>query len=69
MPGDERACRVEMDDALHVIKQSLDSICVEHLILDLAWIAKHLAPHTEMEAGEPLLTQLGRSVSRQWGVG
>jgi hypothetical protein len=48
----------EVDDALRVIAESLDYLCAERLTPNLAWLAKHLAAHSEMETTPHLLEQL-----------
>lgn len=50
----------EVDDALRVISESLDYICPERLTPNLAWMAEHLAAHSELEVTPALLEQLKR---------
>src|SRR4051794_39152575 len=49
-----------MDDALRVIRESLDYICAERLTPALVSTAEQLARHGELAVTEELLGQLGR---------
>jgi len=40
----------EVDDALHVISESMDYICAERLKPNLTWLAEHLGAHDELDA-------------------
>ena len=48
----------EVDDALRVISESLDNICAERPTPNLAWVARRLARHREMEVSDGLLVLL-----------
>jgi hypothetical protein len=48
----------QVDDALRVIDESFDYICAERQTPNLAWMAKHLACHGEIEVSDRLLEQL-----------
>ena len=56
----QRGCTYgpEVDDALRVIAESLDYVCVERLTPNLLWMAEHLAVHGELEVSPSLLDQL-----------
>ena len=43
------------DDALRVIYESLDYICADRLTANLAWMARHLEAHDEVETTPDLL--------------
>jgi hypothetical protein len=49
----------QVDDALRVILKSFDYICAERLQPNLAWMAKHLAHHDELQLNQEVLSQLG----------
>ncbi len=49
----------EVDDALRVIAESSDHLCVERLQPNLVWMAKHLAQHGEITPSDRLLGQPG----------
>jgi len=49
-----------VDDALRVIYESWDYICVERLTPNLVWMAQHLATHGELEVTSWLLEHLGQ---------
>jgi hypothetical protein len=60
----------QVDDALHVIAESLDYICAERLTPNLVWMAGHLAAHGELAVSPSLLDQLRQiSVSLPWAGG
>ena len=48
----------EVSTAIRVIADSLDYPCAERLTPNLAWMAKHLAAHDELEVSDPLLLLL-----------
>jgi hypothetical protein len=48
----------EVDAAIDVISAALDYPCAERLTPNLAWMAKHLASHQELEVSDVLLEQL-----------
>jgi hypothetical protein len=48
----------EVSTAIRVIAGSLDYPCAERLTPNLAWMAKHLAAHDELEVSDPLLLLL-----------
>jgi hypothetical protein len=48
------------DDGLRVIYESLDGICASRLTPNLAWMARHLATHGELETTPELLEQLAQ---------
>jgi hypothetical protein len=48
----------QVDDALRIIHESCDYICVERLAPNLVRMARHLAAHGELEATPVLLDQL-----------
>jgi hypothetical protein len=50
----------EADDAIRVIDESLDHICVERLTPNLVWMARHLDAHGELTATPFLLEQLAQ---------
>jgi hypothetical protein len=49
-----------VDEALRVIYESLDGICASRLTPNLAWMARHLHRHGELEATPELLEQLAQ---------
>lgn len=54
-----KAYGAEVDDALRVIAESHDDICVERLTPNLVSMAEHLASHGELQTSPSLLRQLG----------
>jgi hypothetical protein len=50
----------EVDAAIGVIAAALDYPCAERLTPNLAWMARHLATHQELEVSDELLEQLER---------
>lgn len=48
----------DVEDALRVIHESLDYICAERVVPNLAWMAQHLARHGEMGTTAELLEKL-----------
>ncbi|MFO8037537.1 MAG: hypothetical protein R6U57_13020 [Anaerolineales bacterium] len=48
----------QVDDALRVILKSFDYICAERLQPNLAWMARHLAHHDELQLNQEVLSQL-----------
>jgi hypothetical protein len=55
-----RTYGLEVDDALHIISETLDYICADRLTPNLVWMATHLAAHGEMDTSPLLLEQLER---------
>jgi hypothetical protein len=54
----DRTYGPQVDDALRVIDESFDHICVERLTPNLVWMAEHLARHGELEVSDYLLSKL-----------
>lgn len=50
----------EVSDAIRIIAASLDYPCAERLTPNLAWLAKQLATHGELEVSDELLLLLGQ---------
>ena len=56
--GRSKTYGTEVSNAIRVIAASLDYPCAERLTPNLAWLAKHLAAHDELEVSDPLLLLL-----------